>query len=210
LCNEESILQQLERLEQSEEEWLALAQGGDADAFSHIVELYQRPVYNLCYRMLGNSQEAEDAAQEAFLRAFRAIKRYDPKRKFASWLLSIAANYCIDQHRKKRATLLDVEAVAPADLIENMPGVERQVLAQEASEEIQTLLADLSPLDRAAIVLHYWHDYSYVEIADELQLSESAVKSRLHRARKSLAFAWQAQSANSGVMERRQHEAATV
>jgi len=93
-------LQQLERLEQSEDEWLALAQGGDADAFSHIVELYQRPVYNLCYRMLGNSQEAEDAAQEAFLRAFRAIKRYDPKRKFASWLLSIAANYCIDQHRK--------------------------------------------------------------------------------------------------------------
>ena len=203
-------MQQLERLEQSEDEWLALAQGGDADAFSHIVELYQRPVYNLCYRMLGNSQEAEDAAQEAFLRAFRAIKRYDPKRKFASWLLSIAANYCIDQHRKKRATLVDIEAVAPTDLIENKPGVERQVLAQEASEEIQILLADLSPLDRAAIVLHYWHDYSYVEIADELQLSESAVKSRLHRARKSLAFAWQAQGANSGVMERRQHEAATA
>ena len=203
-------MQQSERLEQSEKEWLALAQRGDVEAFSQIVELYQRPVYNLCYRMLGNPQEAEDAAQEAFLRAFKAIKRYDPKRKFASWLLSIAANYCIDQHRKKRATLVDIEAVAPVELVESKPGVERQIVAQEDRQEIQTLLADLGPLDRAAIVLHYWHDYSYMEIADELQLSESAVKSRLHRARKSLAFAWQAQGAHSNVMERRQHEAATI
>jgi RNA polymerase sigma-70 factor (ECF subfamily) len=137
-------------------------------------------------------------------------KRYDPKRKFASWLLSIAANYCIDQHRKKRAAFVDIEAVAPAELVESNPGVERQIVVKEDRQEIQTLLADLGPLDRAAIVLHYWHDYSYVEIADELQLSESAVKSRLHRARKSLAFAWQAQGANSDVLERRQHEAAMV
>jgi RNA polymerase sigma-70 factor (ECF subfamily) len=203
-------LHQTKRLEQLEHEWLAQAQNGNADAFSHLVEIYQRPVYNLCYRMLGNPQEAEDAAQEAFLRAFKAIKRYDPKRKFASWLLSIAANYCIDQHRKKRPTQVDLEAVAPVELAERKPGVEKQVLAQEASDELQALLAQLGPLDRAAIVLHYWHEYSYQEIAKELELSESAVKSRLHRARKSLAFAWQAQGAQMDVLERRQHEAAAV
>lgn len=198
----------MQTLPQQESELLELARSGDAQAFSELVEIYQRPVYNLCYRMLGNAQEAEDAAQEAFLRAFNGIKRYDPDRKFATWLLSIAANYCIDQHRRKKFVNVDIEAVSSAELAERKPGVEKKMIEQEASEEIQALLAGLSEKDRAAIVLHYWYDYSYREIADQLELSESAVKSRLHRARRSLAVAKQDQMAQSTMSTRRQHETA--
>jgi hypothetical protein len=69
-----------------EAKWLIQAQKGDPQAFTHIVEEYQRPVYNLCHRMLGNAQDAEDAAQESFLKAYKAMNRYDPNRSFSSWL----------------------------------------------------------------------------------------------------------------------------
>lgn len=195
---------------QNEREWLQLARNGDAQAFSELVEIYQRPVYNLCYRMLGNVQEAEDAAQEAFLRAFKAIKRYDPQRKFITWLLSIAANYCIDQHRRKRFVNVDLDAAPSSELAVRKPGIEKTMIEQEASDEIQALLAGLNEKDRAAIVLHYWYGYSYPEIAKELALTESAVKSRLHRARRSLALAKQNQMTQSIVAERRQHETAVA
>lgn len=191
-----------------ETEWLQLARDGDAQAFSELVEIYQRPVYNLCYRMLGNAQEAEDAAQEAFIRAFNSLQRYDPERKFATWLLSIAANYCIDQHRRKRFVNVDLEAVPASEFAERKPSIEKEMINQEANEEIQALLAGLNEKDRAAIILHYWYDYSYREIAKELTLSESAVKSRLHRARQSLAQSRNDQMANPLIGERRQHETA--
>ena len=78
------------------------AQQGNDEAFTSLVERYQTPVYNLCYRMLGERTEAEDAAQEAFLRAYLNLKRYDPARSFKTWVLSIASNYCIDRLRRRR------------------------------------------------------------------------------------------------------------
>ena len=93
----------------TERNLLLRAQKGDAEAFSQIVEAYQRQVFNLCYRMLGDPYEAEDAAQEAFLRAFKAMKRYDPDRKFSTWLLTIASRYCIDQIRKRRLKTFSIE-----------------------------------------------------------------------------------------------------
>ena len=193
-----------------ENEWLEKARDGDAQAFSELVEAYQRPVYNMCFRMLGNAQEAEDAAQETFLRAYKAIKRYDPKRKFATWLLSIAANYCIDQHRRKRIIQVDIDSAPIGNLGTKSIGNEASLIAQEASDEMQVLLSSLAPQDRSAVVLHYWFDYSYREIAKELALSESAVKSRLHRARKSLAMAMQNINEETVAIERRQHETAPI
>jgi RNA polymerase sigma-70 factor (ECF subfamily) len=73
----------------AEMDWLKRAQKGDDLAFSNLVEAYQSPVYNLCYRMLGNAGDAEDAAQETFIRAYKALHRYDPSRKFSTWLLSM-------------------------------------------------------------------------------------------------------------------------
>ena len=93
-------------MEDTESNWIQQARAGDqaasADAFSRLVEAYQTPIYNLAYRMLGNRTEAEDAAQETFIRAYTRLDTYDPGRKFSSWLLSIASHYCVDVLRRRR------------------------------------------------------------------------------------------------------------
>lgn len=181
----------------NETEWIQQASRGDQVAFGRLVVAYQTPVYNLAYRMLGNSAEAEEAAQEAFLRAYTRFHSYDPQRPFRSWMLSIASHYCIDLLRKRRITWLSFEdEIAAPDnstqtvetrLVSNSPNPEAVIAQQEQEAQIQQLLAVLSPTDRAAITLLYWYDYSYEEIAETLSITASAVKSRLHRARRSLA-----------------------
>ena len=95
----------------AEAECIKRARAGDQDAFTDLVETYQNPVYNLCYRMLGTPQAAEDAAQESFWRAYKNLTRYDPNRSFATWLLSITAHYCIDQQRRKRLPTMDLDEI---------------------------------------------------------------------------------------------------
>ena len=168
------------------------AQQGDDEAFTRLVETYQVPVYRLCYRMLGgNVHDAEDAAQETFLRAYKALRRYDSKRSFATWLLSIAAHHCIDLTRRRRMRLVSLETFTGQTLPDTNPLPEKVAFQNERQREVQVLLSALSSTDRAAVVLYYWYDYSYQEIAEALSLTVSAVKSRLHRARKRLAEAWQ-------------------
>jgi RNA polymerase sigma-70 factor (ECF subfamily) len=157
------------------------------------VELYQRPVYNLCYRMLGNAQDAEDAAQETFLRAYKSLGRYDHSRPFSTWLLSIAAHHCIDQIRRRRAVVVSIEDLPLQDLPDREMSVEGRVGRKEEERKVRALLNRLEPTDRALVVMYYWNDLSYKEICQALNLSESAVKSRLHRARAALAAAATAQ-----------------
>ena len=178
---------------------------GDEESFSRIVETYQRPVFNLCYRMLGQAQEAEDAAQETFWRAYQNLRRYDQQRSFATWLLSIAAHYCIDQQRKRRFPTLALELLPEEDAPDPAPNPERVFAQLEERGQLQKLLARLGPQDRAAIILRYWYEFSEEEIAKSLSLTVSAVKSRLHRARKELALSWESQSTAS-LAERRKHE----
>ncbi|NWG16736.1 MAG: sigma-70 family RNA polymerase sigma factor [Chloroflexi bacterium] len=171
-------------------EWVSAALDGDQDAFAEIVYAFQDAVYNLCYRMLGERTEAEDAAQEAFLRAFLNLQRYDPSRSFKTWLLSIASNYCIDRLRRRRLQWLSLDD-EPTEtglaLSSNDPEPEDAALLREHSQAVQTLLNELSPEYRAVVVLRYWYDYSYAEIADIMDTTESAIKSRLFRARQTLA-----------------------
>jgi RNA polymerase sigma-70 factor (ECF subfamily) len=175
-----------------EQVWLVQARRGDKNAFGRLIEAYQGPVYNLAYRMLGNSGEAEEAAQEAFIRAYTHLDSYDPAHKFSTWLLSITSNYCIDQIRKRRAVLLSIDEPLPphpALHSDNNKGPEAQYLAQEREELVQGLLGELPAEYRQAVVLRYWYDMSYEEIADVQETSVSAVKSRLFRARRQLAEA---------------------
>lgn len=180
-------------MDKTEAQWIADAKIGDKEAFANLVEKYHRPVYSVCYRMLGTPTAAEDAAQEAFIRAYQALDRYDPERSFATWLLSIASNYSIDQLRKKKVTILSMDSEKHAWLAPPDPGPspEKAALEKEKQALIQTILSELSEKDRAAVVLQYWHDYSYEEIAETLDLSTSAIKSRLFRARRLLAEKWQ-------------------
>lgn len=193
-----------------EVEWLQKARQGDDEAYALIVETYQRPVYNLCYRMLGDANEAEDAAQETFWRAYQNLKRYDPARSFPTWLLSIAAHYCIDQQRKRRITLLSMDLLPEEDAPDTAPNPEKVVGELEESAQMRRLLAGLGPQDRAAVILRYWYEFSEEEIARTLSLTVSAVKSRLHRARKELAKNWTEQQTRSAVPDRRRHESPAI
>jgi RNA polymerase sigma-70 factor (ECF subfamily) len=163
--------------------WIVQAQQGNDEAFAQLVETYQTPVFNLCYRMLGEPEAAEDAAQESFLRAYQNIGRYDTQRSFATWLLSIAAHYCIDRLRRRRFIPVSIDSEV----------------------RLHKVLNSLDATDRAAIVLRYWHDFSEIEIASTLSLTVSAVKSRLHRARKELAKIWMEETPRTR-LERSPHE----
>lgn len=175
-----------------EQVWLERARKGDRVAFGRLVEAYQGPVYNLAYRMLNNRGEAEEAAQEAFIRAYTRLDSYDPQRKFSTWLLSITSNYCIDLIRKRRATLLSIEEPLPphpALMSDRADGPEAQAVNHEREALVQTLLATLPEDYRETVILRYWYDMSYEEIAEVMDTTVSAIKSRLFRARRQLAEA---------------------
>lgn len=175
-------------MNQQEQVWVQEAIRGDQQAFSKLVEAYQRPVYNLTYRMLGNPQEAEDAAQETFLRAYSKLNQYNPDRKFSTWVFSIANNHCIDRLRKRRATFVSIDDNPVLQNLEgDTPMPEREATRSEQARELQNLLENLEPEYRTPLILRYWEELSYEEIAQSMDLTVSAVKSRLFRARKQMA-----------------------
>jgi RNA polymerase sigma-70 factor (ECF subfamily) len=174
--------------------WIIQAQHGDDDSFTNLVETYQKPVYNLCYRMLGEMEAAEDAAQETFLKAYQNLTRYDRERSFATWLLSIAAHHCIDKLRRRRfnSVSIDEDEEGQTDIPDHSaPDPESEIMKHQQRERLQDCLQSLDPTDRAAVAMRYWQDCSEVEIAQALNLTVPAVKSRLHRARRALAELWE-------------------
>ncbi|MGD8465593.1 MAG: sigma-70 family RNA polymerase sigma factor [Anaerolineae bacterium] len=177
-----------------ERAWIEQALQGDREAFGQLVRAYERPVYNLTYRMLGDPAEAEDAAQETFLRAYSKLATYQPGRKFVNWLLSIASHHCIDRlRRKSRAPQLSLEEPLPPKWLESdAPRPEQVVGKKQQRERVRQVLETLPPAYRAAVVLRYWYGMSYREIASTMETTESAIKSRLHRARRMMAQELQA------------------
>ncbi len=171
-------------MENQELVWLEQARHGDRQAFAQLVSVYQGPVFSLAYRMLGNAVEAEDAAQETFVRMYTKLHTYQPERKLSSWVLSIASHYCIDRLRRRHGDWLslDEEPVA-AVLPSRALGPEELAQRAEVRDDVQRLVDQLPPAYRVPLILRYWHDLSYAEIADVMGLTVQAVKSRLHRAR---------------------------
>ncbi|MDQ3928416.1 MAG: sigma-70 family RNA polymerase sigma factor [Chloroflexota bacterium] len=161
------------------------ALGGDQLAFGELVTRYQSAVYNMAYRMLGDPTEAEDAAQEVFVRAWNQLHTFQLDRRFSTWLLSIASHYSIDllRRRKPQAPLDDVALFVQSD----DPEPEELAIRSEQSDMVRQLLDTLPDKYRSVTVLRYYNDLSYDEIARVTGLTESAVKTQLHRARKMLA-----------------------
>jgi len=164
---------------------VAAALGGDQAAFADLVSRYQSAVYNMAYRMLGDPTEAEDAAQEVFVRAWNQLHTFQMDRRFSTWLLSIASHYAIDMLRRRKPT-------APLDDValfveSNDPAPEELAEQGEQREVVKRLLNTLPEKYRSVTVLRYYNDLSYDEIARMTGLTESAVKTQLHRARKMLA-----------------------
>ncbi|RLT45421.1 MAG: sigma-70 family RNA polymerase sigma factor [Chloroflexi bacterium] len=175
-------------MNEQEQRWLELARKGDQQAFCRLVDAYQRPVMSLTYRMLGDVEEAEDAAQETFLRAWSRLHQYSPEHKFSTWVFSIANHHCIDRLRKRRVTIVPLDDTPVAFALqgdEDRP--EESLLNEESAQEMQALVQLLAPEYRTPLVLRYWQECSYQEIAAVMELSLPAVKSRLFRARQKLA-----------------------
>lgn len=174
-----------------------LVLNGDQDVFSVLVERYKDAVQNLAYRMLGNATEAEDITQETFVRAYTQLGTYKPVHKFSTWLLSIASHLAIDQLRRRRFLALPLEDVPFLEWIVDVGmSPEQSALQGEQQDEIQKYLQMLPSKYRAVIVLRYWHDFSYEEIARALSLTQPLVKARLHRARELLARYMQKNTTN--------------
>jgi RNA polymerase sigma-70 factor, ECF subfamily len=167
---------------------------GDHDAFAELVEKYKDPVFNVAYRMLGNPTEAEDVAQEAFVRAFTQLHTYKDTHRFSTWLLSIASHLAIDQIRRRRFIALPLDNVPFLEWIADVgAGPEQSAIQGEVADEMQKVLDALPAKYRAVLVLRYWYDFSYEEIANALSLTPALVKARLHRARELVARTMKAQ-----------------
>lgn len=170
---------------QEEQAYLIATGQGDRAAFSAIVKAYQRPIYNLCYQMLNDTAEVEDAVQEVFLRAYLKLESYDTARKFSTWLFSIASHYCLDRLKKRRLQTVSL-SLLPAWRIptDDAPKLEQQVIQMDNATEIQWLLGQLPAKQRMVVVMYYWHSMSIAEIAEAMKMSGGAIKSQLFRARK--------------------------
>lgn len=161
------------------------ALSGDQSAFADLMTRYQSAVFNMAYRMLGDPTEAEDATQEVFVRAWNQLRTFQIERRFSTWLLSIASHLCIDllRRRKPSAPLDGVALYVPSDA----PEPDELALQSEQRRMVQALLNTLPEKYRTVTVLRYYNDLSYDEIARATGLTESAVKTQLHRARRMLA-----------------------
>ncbi|HEU4759563.1 MAG TPA: sigma-70 family RNA polymerase sigma factor [Dehalococcoidia bacterium] len=161
---------------------------GDLDSFNRLVELYQRQVYNLCLRMLASPQAAEDAAQEAFIHAYRSLTSFRGG-SFRAWLLRIAANACYDELRRRRARpALSLDAPVahgdrPLDVPHPGPSLDEHAQRLELARCLQDALAALPPDQRLAVILCDAQGLSYEEISEATGVSLGTVKSRISRAR---------------------------
>ena len=162
------------------------ARNGDLNAFNELVVEHQTLVYNLCYRMLGQSQMAEDAAQEAFVSAWRNIATFRGE-TFRPWLLRIAANLCRDELRRRgRRPSSSLDSVLEAGVPEppdDDPSPDDSALTSELREMLQSALLQLPDDQRTAIVLCDVEGLDYNEIASVMKTSLGTVKSRIARAR---------------------------
>jgi RNA polymerase sigma-70 factor (ECF subfamily) len=158
---------------------------GDQAAFADLVTRYQTAVYNMAYRMLGDATEAEDAAQEVFVRAWNQLHTFQQDKRFSTWLLSIASHHAIDvlRRRKPVAPLDDVALYVESE----EPAPDEIALQAERRDIVKKMLNTLPEKYRSVTVLRYYNDLSYDEIARITGLTESAVKTQLHRARRMLA-----------------------
>ena len=171
-------------LEVSEAELIKDAQYGDRNAFSELVSIHARGVFNVVYRMCGDALVAEDAAQETFIRAWQSLSSYRPQTPLRNWLYRIAFNAAMDMLRKEKRILPN--AIEDLNLNDGQPGLEFQVSQQERTQLVQKAILSLPDASRAVLVLREYEELSYQDISSTLDIPVGTVMSRLNYARKLL------------------------
>ncbi len=170
----------------TDRELVTRTRGGDTEAYGEIVERYQGSVFNVCLRMLGDRYEAEDLAQDSFIRAYQRLESYDVERPFGPWIRTVATNLCLNHLNRRRGIQLplDDERDQP---VSGQPGPERRLEMQELAQRMRRAIGEMPPHYRAVIELRHYQELSYAEISKALDLPLSDVKSHLYRARRKLA-----------------------
>lgn len=164
-----------------ETELIARIISGSTEDYRALVDRYKQPLYRHCFYIMREEEDAEDMAQEAFVRAYAQLKKYDAdKAAFKTWLFAIATHLCLGQLRKRRALPLELED--EDFLVSSLPTPSEDARNQEIHEAVLRL----KPQYRTVIALHYWHGYSYEKIAMYMDAPIGSVRGWLHRAKKEL------------------------
>ena len=180
--------------EVDDRELVARALEGDDSAYGELLERFRRPVFSLIYRMIGDREQAEDLAQESFVKAFNNLDSYNPNYRFSSWLFKIANNHAIDHLRRARLSTVSIHGsphAANAEREEETRIIlesrdespEQEMLALELGGEIEQAIARLRPEYRTAVILRHIENRPYEEIAEIMEVPIGTVKTFLHRAR---------------------------
>src|SRR5215831_7494905 len=171
---------------------------GDEASFELLLQRYRAPLVNFLYRMVRNREQAEDLAQEVFLRVYRAREDYVPSAKFTTWLFRIATNLALNSLRDTRYRKLEVSIDAPVtidaeggdekpfEVADKHPTIEQELAEEDRKKMIRHAIEKLPEKQRAAVLLHKYQELDYAEIAKILNCSESALKSLLFRAYETL------------------------
>jgi len=182
-------------MENSDTNLMLRLKNGDHDAFRELVERHKLTVLNMCLRFTGNKQDAEDLAQDVFLRLFQAAPNYEIKAAFTTWLYRITVNLCLNYQRRKKILhffSLDhdkhpddsMAGRAPQFALKEQPDTDFE--RKELQQIVQRAIQSLPENQKSVLILHRFQDLSYKEIAEVLDITVSAVESRLHRAKQNL------------------------
>jgi RNA polymerase sigma-70 factor (ECF subfamily) len=163
------------------------ARQGKVEAYGELVRRYQTSVFNVCYRLLGDRDEAQDLAQEAFMRAYQRLEMFDETRPFGPWIRRVAANLSVNHLKRRRPPVWSLEDETDEPLSPPQANPERAGERRDQERAIWEAVLALPPHYRSVVELRHFHNMTYAEIAAALGLPISDVKSHLYRARRELA-----------------------
>lgn len=171
------------------DELIKKAQKNDVHAFEKLIAEHQTTVYNIALKIMGNPEDAQDAAQEALIKVFKNIKKFKGDSKFSTWLYRVTHNVCLDELRKRKTNISSIDEYYEDDknpvlnIADEIPTPEQQLLNKEQAQMLKKAINSLPPVSKAAIYLREVKDFSYEEIAKIQKCSVGTVKSRISRAR---------------------------
>jgi RNA polymerase sigma-70 factor (ECF subfamily) len=171
-------------MERTDSELVSRCLNGDNEAFSELISRYKRLIYSVAYKFSRDSEEVDDMAQEAFIKIYRSLSRYDDQYKFSTWSVKVATNICLDHVRRKKINSVSLEEVENFTGTRNSP--EEYYLRKEKSQVLKDAIDDLPEIYRVPIVMYHQKGMSYKEIADYLDKPMSIIKNRIFRARNTL------------------------
>lgn len=164
--------------------WIKEVLKGNKQAYAHIINKYKNPLYATILRMTKNPQDAQDLVQEAFIKVYSQLEKFEQKGSFSSWLYRVAINHCMDEFRKKSYTIKKVEMDEGNTVNPNHPEI--VFLKKEKNRQLERLIATLPEDERMIILLRYVNELGYREISEMMDISLTNVRNKLHRAKKKM------------------------